>query len=308
MKRGIRLKVLLTGGAGFIGSCIAEQLLIKNNKVVVVDNLSTGKMENLPAEVIFYKLDIRDPKITDVFEKEKPDVVIHAAAQISVSESIKKPINDADQNIMGIINILEECKKHHLQKIVFTSSAAVYGSPLYLPIDEKHPLHPISFYGLSKLCSELYIQLFSKLYGLKYTILRFANVYGMKQSTVGEAGVISIFVNRLLNGKSLIIDGDGNQTRDFIFVEDVTAAVVKALALGDNQIFNISTHSKTSIKELAETITNQFHMNSSIIYQAGRVGDIEDSILNNNKAKVILNWLPQYKLIDGLKKTIDFYR
>jgi UDP-glucose 4-epimerase len=130
----------------------------------------------------------------------------------------------------------------------------------------------------------------------------------MKQSTVGEAGVISIFVNRLLNGKSLIIDGDGNQTRDFIFVEDVTAAVVKALALGDNQIFNISTHSKTSIKELAETITNQFHMNCSIIYQAGRVGDIEDSILNNNKAKVILNWLPQHKLIDGLKKTIDFYR
>lgn len=302
------MKVLVTGGAGFIGSHIVEFLLENNIETVVVDNLVSGHKHHIPSGVAFYHSDIRNPDIDKIFMTEKPDFVIHQAAQVSVQESVKQPLYDCSENIMATVNILQSCLKHKVKKIIHASTAAVYGNPKYLPIDENHDLNPVSFYGLSKLTSETYIQLFAKLSGLKYTILRYSNVYGARQDANGEAGVISIFIDRLLKNDSPIIYGDGNQTRDFIFVKDVAYANFLALRNADNQICNISSHQQTSVNELLDIIYSLMTVENKRIYKEERPGDIVHSYLLNNKARKYLNWNPKFSLLQGLEETISFFR
>ena len=266
----------------------------------------TGNKENLSGTLTFYQADIRnEQEIDNIFAVERPDYVIHQAAQVSVSRSLAQPVYDGEENILATINILKASYKCNVKKLVFASTAAIYGVPKYLPINEQHSLNPISFYGLSKMNAESYIRLYAKLYGLRYTILRYANVYGMRQDTNGEAGVIAIYVDKLLNHENPIVYGDGRQTRDFIFVKDVAKANVQALTHGDNETFNISNQSRTSILEVVEELTDILQIKTMPIFKAARKGDIRDSYLSNEKARAQLQWEPKYTFVEGLAATVN---
>jgi UDP-glucose 4-epimerase len=302
------MKVLVIGGAGFIGSHIVDKLIENGDEVVIIDNLSTGSMDNVNEKAVFYQEDIRNKEIEKIFDQERPDVVIHHAAQIDVQKSIKDPMFDGDVNILGTINILENCKKYNVEKIIYASSAAVYGIPRYLPIDEQHCVNPISYYGISKHTPEHYIKVYSQLDDIKYTILRYANVYGIRQDPKGEGGVVSIFLDMLLSGKNPTILGDGEQTRDYIYVEDIANANVKALKLGDNEICNISTNKKTTVTELFNIMRDILKSDCVAIYGDERKGDIKHSTLNNQKSMKLLDWEPGYSIGGGLTKTIKYYQ
>ncbi|AGB42250.1 UDP-glucose 4-epimerase [Halobacteroides halobius DSM 5150] len=299
--------VLVTGGAGFIGSHIVDKLIAKGDRVIVVDNLSTGKKENLNPQAEFYQLDIRDD-LTEVFENYQIDYVIHQAAQIDVQQSLEQPDFDSDVNITGTVNLLEYCRQYDVEKIVYASSAAVYGQPEYLGVDEEHPVNPISYYGISKHTPEHYLKVFHQLYDLDYTILRYANAYGIRQDPKGEGGVISIFVDKFLQGEQPIIFGDGEQTRDFVYVDDIAEANLAALEHGSGEIINISCNIQTSINDLVATMNQITGLDLKTVYQGARSGDIRDSYLVNDKAQDILDWEPQYDLQTGLKETFAYYR
>lgn len=273
-------KVLITGGAGFIGSHIADKFIENNYEVVIIDNLSTGKIENINNKANFYKADIIIDDLNNIFEKEKPSIVIHLAAQVSVSNANKNPVYDAKENIIGTLNILEHCKKFNVDKIIAASSAAVYGNPQYLPIDENHPKEPISQYGLSKLTMEKYIQLS----GVDYIICRFSNVYGPRQTIEGEAGVVTIFENAMKKDLPVCIYGDGEQTRDFVYVRDV-AEVIYKLSNSDvkNEVINISTNEGITINELFYSLKCKYDYTIEPLYKGKRIGDIDVSILSNKK-------------------------
>ncbi len=303
------MKILITGGAGFIGSNIVDLLIREGHSVIVIDNLSRGKKENIDSNAKLYVFDILDlDKLNRIFFIEKPEVVIHNAAQIDVQTSIKKPNVDLDVNVKGTINVLECCKNSVVKKIIYPSSAAVYGNPIYLPVDEKHPVDPISFYGISKHTPEHYIRTYNKLYGIKYTIFRYSNVYGIKQDPKGEGGVVSIYIDKFLNNKPPIIYGNGNQTRDFIYVKDIAKANLLALSNGDNKILNISTQTPVTVNELFEVMKKIFNSCLNSIHEGERIGDIKDSYLNNNESKKCLNWSIDYSLEKGLRETCEYYR
>lgn len=298
------MKVLVTGGAGFIGSYISEELLKGEYETVIVDNLISGKKRNIPEGAVFYNADILDD-LDEIFLKEKPDYVIHQAAQVSVSNSLDDPIYDGNENIIGTINLLKNCVKYNTKKFIFASSAALYGNPQYLPVDEKHHAAPLSPYGVSKLSAEYYIHLFSKLYDLPFTILRYSNVYGYRQDVNGEAGVIAIFTDKLLSGRAINIYGDGEQTRDFVFVKDVARANIAALGMGDNQIINISSGTRISVLDMIAELTKLFKVGISPNFLDERAGDIKHSILSNKKARDVLKWEPAYSFSAGLRETVE---
>lgn len=302
------MRVLVSGGAGFIGSNLVDKLINLGHNVCIIDNLSTGNINNVNKKAQLYINDILDPNVSKIFEKEKFDIVYHLAAQINVQKSITNPIFDSNVNVCGTINIINNCVNYNVKKIVYSSSAAVYGHPQYLPIDEKHEIRPISYYGLSKYTAEEYIRVFSNLNNLDFTILRYANVYGIRQDPKGEGGVISTFMNSLLKKQPLYIFGDGSALRDYIFVEDIVDANIAALSSGDKEIFNIGTGVYTSVKELAENMMDIISLKCNIEYTSARKGDIANSYFNINKAKNKLNWSPRFSLKDGLKKTIEYYR
>jgi len=302
------MKVLVTGGAGFIGSHVVDKLLQSGYEPIVVDNLQSGNRKFIPPSVRFVEMDISSPQIEVVFATEKPDVVIHLAAQVDVAYSIKNPVEDANQNILGTIRLLACCHKYNVKKFIFSSSCAVYGEKDDCSINETFPIQPQSFYGISKFSSELYIQTFSQLFQLPYTILRYANVYGPRQSAIGEGGVISIFFKNVLNGKAPYIFGDGEQTRDFVYVKDVASANVLSIEKGTNGIFNIGTNSKTSINQLFQIITSITNSNISPIPMPEREGDIRYSRLDNSKALNLLLWKPDYDLQKGLNETLNYYK
>lgn len=301
------MKVLVTGGLGFIGSHVVDKLISEGVETVIVDNLSgaSGSFYRHPSATL-YQYDIRDETLGDVFNREKPDRVIHLAAQIDVRESQRNPLFDANVNIVGTLNVLRLCELHQVQKFVYASSAAVYGNPEYLSIDELHPLQPESYYGVSKSVPESYIRMFASICGLKYTILRLANVYGPRQSSRGEAGVVSIFLDRIKQGKSLVIYGDGEQTRDFVYVEDVAEAFVDAARTdrGNNETMNISCGIPTSINTMVGMISDITGLDFLTTYAEERPGDILHSYLNNKKAQELLSWSPNHRLHMGLEKTI----
>jgi UDP-glucose 4-epimerase len=301
------MEVLVTGGAGFIGSNIIDGLIEAGHKAIVVDNLSTGKKENLNKNAEFYQLDIRDQELEKVFEENNITHVIHHAAQIDVQHSIKDPLFDAQNNILGTINVLEMAKKYGVEKIIYASSAAVYGEPDYLPVDEEHPIKAMSPYGITKHTPEHYIKMYNELYDLKYTIFRYSNVYGPRQDPKGEGGVVSIFVDKMLAEERPVIFGDGEQTRDFIHVYDIVKTNLLALEKGDNILINVSTESRDSVNDLVNYLNEILPYSLEAINEEARKGDILHSSLANGKAKELLGWAPDYDLREGLKQTVEYY-
>ncbi|WP_066256218.1 NAD-dependent epimerase/dehydratase family protein [Neobacillus drentensis] len=302
------MKVLVTGGAGFIGSHVVDLLIQSGYEPIVVDNLRSGNKDFVPPSVRFIDMDISSPQIEAVFAKEKPDVVIHLAAQVDVAYSIQNPVEDATQNILGTIRLLTCCHKYNVKKFIFSSSCAVYGEKDDCSIKETFPILPQSFYGISKYTSEMYIHIFNILHNVPFTILRYANVYGPRQSSKGEGGVISIFFKKVLNGESPFIFGDGEQTRDFVYVKDVALANVLAIENGTNEIFNIGCNSKTSINELYQMTTSLASINIPSISMPVRKGDIRYSRLDNTKAVNFLGWNPVYELQAGLNETLKYFK
>ena len=299
------MKVLITGGAGFIGSHIVDKFLENNHEVVVLDNLTTGNLDNVKHNdnIKFINKNILDKDLNF----EGVDVVIHHAAQINVRTSVENPILDGDINILGLINILEKMKEYGVKKIIFASSGgAVYGEPEYMPVDEKHKVAPMSPYGLSKYCGEEYIKLYNRLYNIDYTILRYSNVFGERQDPLGEAGVISIFIDKMVKNEKATIFGDGGQTRDFVYVGDVAEANLKALDW-KNEIVNIGTGIETSVNELYSVIANAMGYNGEPIYGAPRDGEVYRISLNINKAKK-LGWKPSVELKEGIKRTVEWIK
>jgi UDP-glucose 4-epimerase len=303
------MKILVTGGAGFIGSHIVDKLVARGDSVVVVDNLSTGKKENLNSKAKFYKLSITDNKVEKVFADEKPEYVIHQAAQVDVTRSVKDPVFDAETNIIGGLKILENCRKYGVKKIVYgNSGGAGSGEPQYLPVDEKHPIAPLCPYGVSKHTFEHYLEIYSKIHGLKYVSLRYANVYGPRQDPFGEGGVVAIFSHKLLNGEVPKIFGDGEQTRDFVFVEDVADANILALTKGENDYFNVSTGKEISVNDLFKLVKELAGSSINAEHVEPRKGEIIRSVLSNTKIKKQLGWTPRFDIKQGLKITVDFFR
>lgn len=294
--------ILVTGGAGFIGSHIVDELINNSYNVIVADNLSTGRMENINNSAIFYNIDIKDKtRLETLFINNKIKYIIHLAAQASVGYSMKYPICDANENIISSLNLIELARKYNIKKLIVSSTAAVYGEPQYLPIDENHNANPSSYYGLSKLTMEKYIELSN----IDYIIFRFSNVYGPRQIPEGEAGVVSIFMNYFINNNEINIFGDGNQTRDFIYVKDI-AKILFLCIKNDNitkEIINISSNVSISINELYEKLKHITKKDLKVNYLEERRGDIKHSLLNNSK---LLNYI-DIKLTNinaGLEKTI----
>ena len=305
------MKVLVTGGAGFIGSHLVDRLIKEKHKVIVVDNLSTGKKENLNKKAKFYKVDICSPKIREIFEKEKPEIVFHLAAQINVRKSVEDPLFDAKVNILGSLNVIQNFLKPRTSNIksptfIFASTGgAIYGEAKKNPTPENYPENPISPYGIAKLTVENYLKFYKENFGLKFISLRFSNVYGPRQDPKGEAGVVTIFINKLLKGERPTIFGNGNQTRDFVFVEDVVAALLKAIEYkGNKEVFNIGTGIETSINELYEVISKLLKVKIKPKYVPEKPGDLKRNCLDISLARRELKWELKYNLEKGLQKTI----
>ncbi|MDR1701871.1 MAG: NAD-dependent epimerase/dehydratase family protein [Sporomusaceae bacterium] len=299
-------KVLVTGGAGFIGYHVVKTLLAKNYQVVVLDNLSTGLKSNVPNAAKFIETDILAAEIPAIFAAEKFDHVIHLAAQTMVPFSLKQPEKDAEINILGTLKILNAAKNTGVKRLVFASSAAVYGDLAAIPLQEDALTVPTSFYGLSKLTVEKYLALYYQLFGLNYSVLRFANVYGEKQGEGGEGGVVSIFVRQIEKDAPLTVFGDGGQTRDFIYAGDVAEAVCATLNAPPakiNRVYNVSTQQQTSVNDLTRLLTAAAGKDVQINYQEPRPGDIYHSMLDNSSLSSMLNWRPEVDLAAGLKKT-----
>ncbi|BAP63283.1 NAD-dependent epimerase/dehydratase family protein [Methanococcus maripaludis] len=291
------MKILVTGGAGFIGSHIVDILIENGHDVSILDNLSTGNEKNINKSAKFINGDILDKNL----DLTGFDCVIHEAAQINVRTSVENPAFDGNINILGTINILEKIKEYNVKKIIFSSSGgAVYGEPEYLPVDEKHSLKPLSPYGLSKFCAEEYIKLYGRLYGIEYCILRYSNVYGERQDPLGEAGVISIFIDKMKKGESPVIYGDGNQTRDFVNVNDVAKANLMALNW-KNDIVNIGSGKETSVNELFKIISSEIGFDKDPIYEKERDGEVYRIYIDYEKAKS-LGWMPEVELKNGIKE------
>ncbi len=303
----INMKILVTGGAGFIGSHLVDKLIKEGNRVAVIDNLSTGKKENLNPKAKFYKIDIRDLKIAQIFKKEKPELVFHYAAQIDVRKSVKNPVGDADINILGTLNILENCKKNKVKKFIFVSSIGVYGEPQKLPVKETHPLNPISPYSITKLAIEKYLNYYQA-QGLNFISLRYPNIYGPRQQNSGEGGVIAIFINKILKGERPIIFGEGKQTRDFLYVADAVLAATKAIIAPPGSTYNIGTNQEITINSLFKLLSSPFKKEAKPIFQPSRQGEIVKSRVDFTKIKKELNWMPKYNLDQGLKETIQWFK
>lgn len=301
------MNVLVTGGAGFIASHLVDSLLEQGHNVTVVDNLTSGNSDQIPSGANFYHADILDPSLEQTFCKIRPEVVFHYAAQIDVKVSTTQPELDAMSNVIGTIKVLELCRKYGANKIVYPSTAAVYGDTEQVPISEEHRKNPISFYGISKYTPERYIELYSKLHGLDYTILRYANVYGIRQNPKGEAGVIPIFLSKLLKNERPVIFGSGEQTRDFLYIKDVLAANMLALSNGSRDIYNISNNRSTSVNHLLQLMCELTSRSFDPIYTTARLDDIVHSRLDNSKAIEQLGWKPNYDLRSGLDEVIKYY-
>ncbi|MDX9893391.1 MAG: NAD-dependent epimerase/dehydratase family protein [Patescibacteria group bacterium] len=302
-------KILVTGGAGFIGSNLVDALVSQGHEVSVVDNLSNGNRANLNPAAKFFELDITDEKLAEVFEQEKPSVVFHLAAQIDVRKSVTDPVWDAKQNIFGSINLLENCRKYGVKKFVFSSSGgAIYGDTDQVPTKEGHPELPISPYGIAKLAVEKYLYYYHQIFGLSYVALRYANVYGPRQSTRGEAGVVAIFSDRLLHCQNPVINGDGSQTRDYVFVGDVVKANLAALASDKIGIYNIATAIETTVNQLAELIKINIGTDSDFTHGQVKPGEQQRSCLDYHLAQAELGWRSQTDLASGIKQTVEWFK
>ncbi len=308
------MKALVTGGSGFIGSTLVDALLAHSNEVYVVDDLSTGKLPNLDdarreGGVKFHRYDIASEAVGDLLQQTRPDIVYHLAAQSSVPASIADPVHDAQVNVIGLLRLLDACVASDVRKFVFSSSGGtIYGPQDHLPVDETAVGRPMSPYGITKRAAEDYLRVYRDEFGLDFTSLALANVYGPRQDPNGEAGVIAIFANKLASGEQSTIDGSGEQTRDFVFVEDVAHAFVKAAELGSGETINIATGIETTINELYDLMAKSASFPHPAHRGPARQGDVLRNALDNAKAAKILDWKPWTPLSEGLAKTIGWFR
>jgi len=303
------MKILVTGGAGFIASQIADAFINEGHKVFILDNLSTGFEKNINPKAVFLKADICDKNISEFFEKEKFDAVDHHAAQMDVRRSVADPAFDANANILGTINLLQNSIKYGVKKFIFASTGgAVYGEQEYFPADEKHPQAPLSPYGISKLAVEKYLYFYKAQYNLNYTILRYANIFGPRQNPFGEAGVVAIFTSRLLKGEQPVINGTGLQTRDYVFIEDVVKANLLVLNDKDTDVFNIGTGKETTVNEIFNILSTIVGKGQPEKHGPAAAGEQMRSVITSDKIFEKFNWRPSTKLEDGLKKTVEFFK
>jgi UDP-glucose 4-epimerase len=302
------MKILVTGGAGFIGSNAVDAYLREGHEVVVVDNLFSGLRENLNPKAKFYEVDIRDAALSDVFAAEKPQVVAHFAAQIDVRRSVEEPTFDAEVNILGSIAVLENCVRHGVEKFIFASTGgAIYGDPepSAMPVPETYVPRPISHYGTSKLCVEHYIGLYNILYKLRYTILRFPNVYGPRQNPHGEAGVCAILTGLMLEGKTPTLYGFGKPTRDYVYVGDIAQGAVLALDKGDGETLNLGSGKGTSVRDIFDTLQRLTGFEGEPILKPMRPGEVQDIYITGARAKQVLGWEPKVEFEEGLRRTLE---
>jgi len=303
------MKVMVTGGAGFIGSHLVDRLIQEGHDVVVVDNLSTGKKKNVNRAARFYKVDILSSKMEKIFKKEKPDLLSHHAAQMDVRRSVADPIYDAQVNILGFLNLLENAVRHGTKKVVFASSGgAVYGEQETFPAAEDHPVRPVSPYGISKLSGEHYLYYYQRVAGLNYVALRYANVYGPRQDPFGEAGVVAIFSQKTLMNDQPIINGNGKQTRDYVFVEDVVEANMATLDAGIRGVFNVGTGKETSVNQLFRNLVEITGSKAKEVYGPEKRGEQLRSVLDSTKLKKETDWEPKIQMPEGLSTTVDYFR
>lgn len=303
------MKIAVTGGAGFIASHIADAYLSLGHDVVIIDNLSTGKRENIPANARFIEMDVNDPGIPALFMEEKFDIVNHHAAQMDVRVSVQDPTYDARINILGGINIYESALRSGVKKIIFASSGGtVYGEQEYFPADERHPTKPISPYGIAKLSNEQYLYYYAHVHGLPSVAFRYANIYGPRQNPHGEAGVIAIFAQKLLRGEQPVINGDGLQTRDYVYVGDVVAANILALQPQMIGAYNIGTGIETDVNTLFGHLRDLTQSNCEEQHAPAKQGEQLRSVLSHERIFASFGWTPKMDLVEGLSKTVDSFR
>lgn len=302
------MRITVTGGAGFIGSHLVDRLIEDGHTVQVIDNLYTGNKEFVHSKAQFVELDIRDPKLYSVLEEFRPDYIFHEAAQTEVSTSMSDPMLDCDINLMGLINLLNAAVKLDVKKFLMPSSAAVYGNLDTLPLNEEMIGNPSSFYGLTKLTTEHYLRIYHEAFGLPYICYRYSNVFGPRQGNGGEGGVISIFAKAIVQGSPIIIYGDGKQTRDFIYVDDVVEANILGIQHQVTGIYNVSTGISSSVNLLVDEFRNISGKDIEVIYDKPRLGDIRDSVLATDKSEKGLLFTAKYNLHDGLIKTYEYFK
>jgi UDP-glucose 4-epimerase len=303
------MKMLVTGGAGFIGSHVADRLIADGHEVVVVDNLSTGMRENVNPRAKFYQMDLVDPRLRDVFERERPEVINHHAAHANVTKSMAQPAVDATCNILGSLNLYDCARAVGVRKIVYASTGgALYGNQERVPVDETHPIELLSNYAVSKYAAELYLRCYACNYGLTYTVLRYANVYGPRQQPHGESGVVAIFATIMLEGGRPKIFGDGTKTRDYVYVSDIAEANALAVHRADNESLNIGTGTETRDFQVFDTVRRAVGAQVEPIYAPKRPGEVQRSALSSAKARRLLLWNPKVSFEAGVAATVPYYR
>ena len=302
------MKVLVTGGAGFIGSNLVDRLIMEGHEVVVVDNLATGKRANLNRQARFYKVDIQGRRLQRVFRNERPSVVMHLAAQMDVRRSVTDPVFDAQVNILGTLNLIQQAFQHGTRRVVFSSTGgAIYGEQDVFPAPETHPTAPLSPYGVSKLTGEHYLSYYRRVGGIQFVSLRYANVYGPRQDPHGEAGVVAIFIQKMLAREQPIINGNGMQTRDFVFVDDVVEANLAVMGQEVQGTYNVGTGKETTINDLFALLKELTACESQDMHGPALKGEQKRSVIDSTKLRQELGWDARVSLRDGLKRTVEFF-
>ncbi|HXG00087.1 MAG TPA: NAD-dependent epimerase/dehydratase family protein [Bacteroidota bacterium] len=304
------MNILVTGGAGFIGSHIVDEYIRLGHRVAIMDNFSTGRRVNVNPAARLYEVDIRDTaQVLRIFEQEKFDVLNHHAAQMDVRRSVEDPIYDASVNILGALSLLEACVKTGVRRVLFASSGgAIYGEQDVFPADETHPTRPVSPYGVAKLATEQYLFYYKHVHGVDFVSLRYANVYGPRQNPEGEAGVVAIFTTRMLRGQQPIINGDGKQTRDFVYVGDVVRANVLALKCEGSEVFNIGTGVETNVNQLFAYLRTATGSSCEEKHGPAKKGEQLRSVLSFARISGMLGWKPEVTIEDGLRRTVEYFR